>query len=150
MDKEKAIINLKSKNGTEEYSIEIYRSRTKINKIKINYTNLARKQYTLRRLDINGLVHRNPPKLPRSNNIPDSLISLLSHYVGKTVKCPHVHIYVEGYNDKWAVPIHEVPELNILGKNIIQITREFFDYCNVKKIPYIKFPLEEAWIYDKL
>ena len=36
------------------------------------------------RLDIEGPPHRNPD--------------------GQEVPCPHLHIYREGYGDKWAVP----------------------------------------------
>jgi hypothetical protein len=52
---------------------------------KGTYQNRARGVAILARLDFGGAPHRNPDD--------------------QEVPCPHLHLYREGYGDRWAVPL---------------------------------------------
>ncbi len=39
---------------------------------------------------------------PEVTSVP---ISYLAPYNRQTIQCPHLHLYVEGFMDKWAIPI---------------------------------------------
>jgi hypothetical protein len=69
----------------------------------------------LARLDFGGPPHRNPD--------------------GEEIPCPHLHLYREGYGDKWAVPIpvDRFPNVNDLWLTL----QDFMDYCNVIEPPQI-------------
>lgn len=68
------------------------------------------------RLDIDGPNHGNPD--------------------GTVVPTPHLHIYREGYEDKWAFPVP--PELDISSGNPTLILINFLDYCGVTPIPPVQ------------
>ena len=68
----------------------------------------------LLRLDIDGPTHENPD--------------------GTEVACPHLHIYREGYGDKWAQPI---PASFTDPTNLVLVLMEFLQYCRVQNIPVI-------------
>lgn len=78
----KIIIPLTSLDGREEFSLDLYRGR--IDLTKNTFQNRGRRSVILRRLDVGGPPHRNPD--------------------GVEVPAPHLHIYREGFGDKWAVP----------------------------------------------
>src|SRR4029077_1680202 len=77
------IVPLASANNKEEFLLDI--SRGRINLLKGKYQNRARQVVILRRLDFGGAPHRNPDD--------------------KEISCPHLHIYREGWGDKWAIPL---------------------------------------------
>jgi hypothetical protein len=81
------------------------------------------------RLDIDGPPHTNP----EVDIVP---LSYLSPYNGQTIKCPHLHLYVEGYMDKWAIPApdNEFPNTKDLYKTL----EDFFRYCNITDPPIIQ------------
>ncbi len=81
---------------------------------KCSYQNRAREVVTLYRLDF-GKPHRNPD--------------------GEEIPSPHIHIYKEGYGDKWAIPIPKdrFPNLNNLYESLF----DFMRYCNITKPPFI-------------
>src|SRR5262245_43775464 len=76
-------IPLHSPDKREAFTLDIARSQ--INLAKGTYQNRARGVVILARLDFGGAPHRNPDD--------------------EEVPCPHLHIYREGYGDKWAVPV---------------------------------------------
>ena len=80
---EKLTFELQSVDDTEQFIVDINRSRIKVS--GITYQNRAREIVVLRRLDIEGPPHRNPD--------------------GEVVPCPHLHVYKEGYGAKWAYPV---------------------------------------------
>ena len=86
----------------------------------------------LARLDIGGPPHRNP----RVGKAP---LDYLEEYNGAQVRCPHLHVYVEGYEDKWAVPASsgDFP----LTDDLTQTLRDFMRYCGVVEIPDIQSEL---------
>ena len=53
---------------------------------------------------------------------------------GKEILCPHLHVYREGYGDKWAIP---VPCNFSNSMTAWQIMNEFMDYCKVITKPII-------------
>lgn len=59
-------------------------TRAQIKLTKATYQNRARQAIILMRLDLDGPPHRNPDETE--------------------VPCPHLHVYREGFGDKWAMP----------------------------------------------
>ena len=52
------------------------------------------------------------------------------------VASPHLHIYREGYGDKWAFPL---PADSFPNMNDLWLTLEdFMRYCNVTEPPFIR------------
>ena len=68
------------------------------------------------RLDIDGPPHENPD--------------------GTDVPCPHLHVYREGYADKWAFPIipAQFSDTTDLHRSFI----EFLHLCKVHDLPEIQ------------
>ncbi len=68
------------------------------------------------RLDFGGAPHRNPD--------------------GEEVGSPHLHLYREGYGDKWACP---VPPDHFSNLDDLWLTlQEFMRFCNIAEPPFIK------------
>ena len=84
--------------------------------LKVTHQNRARSVVILVRLDIGGAPHRNPD--------------------GKTVPCPHLHVYREGYDDKWAFPVDAVNSPDV--SDLSQTLDDFLRYCNVTKPPLLQ------------
>ena len=97
----------------ELFSLDVNRSTLKLT--KATFQNRARQDVVLLRLDVAGAPHTNPD--------------------GSEVACPHLHIYREGYGDKWAIP--SPPELLNLDDSLYLVLHKFMDYCNVTETPSI-------------
>ncbi|CAN5316793.1 hypothetical protein BH23BAC1_BH23BAC1_50640 [soil metagenome] len=69
---------------------------------------------------------------PEVNQVP---LPFLEPFNGTEVLTPHLHLYVEGYGEKWAVPADLFLQIN--QKDRFEIMMVFFKYCNVTEIPYI-------------
>jgi len=97
----------------EDFLLDI--SRGKIDLLKGKYQNRSRQVVVLVRLDFGGQPHRNPD--------------------GEEILSPHLHIYREGYGDKWAVPVpaDTFPDMNDLWR----ILEDFMRYCNITEPPFI-------------
>ena len=107
-------------------------SRGRINLNKCTYQERYKCIYTLVRLDLNGPPHSNPEVV----TVP---LDYLEPHNGKTLKCPHLHIYVEGFMDKWAIPL---PEDKFSDPNDLRSSLEdFFRYCNVIEPPTVQWGL---------
>lgn len=104
---------LRSEDGREEFSLDIYNG--KIELTKYTYNTRARKTVILARLDLGGSPHRNPD--------------------GVEIPCPHLHLYREGFGDKWA---YKVPPLFGLMTDAFQSLQEFMTYCNITNKPDIQ------------
>ena len=111
---QKISVPLSSLDQTENFLLDV--SRGRIDLAKNTYQNRARQIVVLLRLDISGTPHRNPD--------------------GKKILSPHLHIYKEGFYDKWAFPVpnDKFEDLN----DVNQILRDFIKYCNVVKPPIIQ------------
>jgi len=71
------------------------------------------------RLDIDGPPHRNPDE--------------------SEVPCPHLHIYREGYGDKWAIiaPVEVYP----ISANLFSLFQAFMAHCNITAPPNFEIGL---------
>ncbi|SRR5579883_187385 len=107
-------IPLVSANRREQFSLDIYRGR--INLQKGTYQNRARQAVILARLDFGGAPHRNPD--------------------GTELPCPHLHLYRQGYGDRWATP----PPLNRFTPEAEPwiLLQEFMSFCNVTQPPNLE------------
>jgi hypothetical protein len=107
-------IPLTSADKRENFILDI--SRGNINLLKGTYQNRARQTIILVRLDFHGPPHRNPDDTE--------------------VACPHLHVYKEGFGDKWATPaptsiFHNTGDL-------WQTLEEFMAFCNITQPPMIR------------
>lgn len=114
MGGESVSIQLLSADRRENFMLDL--SRGRIDFLKVKMQNRGRQVVVLVRLDLGGAPHRNPDD--------------------EEIPTPHLHIYREGYGDKWAIPI---PAEQFRDLDDIWITMEdFLQYCNVTKPPYIE------------
>ena len=89
---------------------------------------IVRKRYTLQergrsvivlvRLDIGGSPHTNPD--------------------GEMVPCPHMHIYREGFHDKWAFPVNGSDFTFRNLDDIVFTFEDFARFCNITNLPEIQ------------
>lgn len=107
------VVPLESFDKREQFLLDIHRAR--IDLLKGKYQNRARQVIVLVRLDFGRAPHRNPD--------------------GEEVGSPHLHVYREGFGDKWAVPVSDehFPRMNDLWGTL----EDFMRYCNVTLPPYI-------------
>jgi len=110
-------LDVHSTDGVEAFFIDVNR-RGRIKISKCTYQERYNVIEVLLRLDIDGPPHDNPD--------------------GTEVACPHLHIYKEGFADKWAYPI-PVDFTNIADLSLT--LKEFLAYCKVQNIPLINAPL---------
>jgi hypothetical protein len=103
-------VPLLSFDGRESFSLDV--SRGRINLIKGKFQARARTVIVLARLNF-GVPHRNPD--------------------GEEVGAPHLHLYREGYGDKWAypVPIDLFPNLESRWQTLF----DFLAFINAAKRP---------------
>lgn len=87
-------------------------SKGRINLKRQKYQSRTREAIVLVRLDL-GSPHRNPDN--------------------EEIGVPHLHLYREGYGDKWAFPLPEglLKDLN----DSWQVLADFMRYCNVVQSP---------------
>jgi hypothetical protein len=86
-------IPLVSSDQREHFYLDV--AKGSINLAKGKYQARARQSLILARLDFGGAPHRNPDD--------------------EEVACPHLHVYREGYGDKWAFPVPEDKFPNLAG-----------------------------------
>ena len=104
-------VPLMSVAGIELFHLDISRSR--INLLKGKFQNRARTTIVLARIDIGGAPHRNPND--------------------EEIACPHVHLYREGYGDRWA--FQAPPDAFANTSDHWQTPSDFMRYCNVTNPP---------------
>jgi hypothetical protein len=109
----KIIIPLVSRDYRVDFLLDIERNR--INLLKGKLQNRVHSAIILLRLDFGGSPHRNPD----DQEIPKT----------------HLHIYREGYGDKWAypVPIDRFPSID----DPWGCLADFMSYCNIIQRPNI-------------
>jgi hypothetical protein len=104
-------VPIQSADRREQFLLDINRGRIDLKKATLQER--GRQVIVLVRLDIAGPAHRNPD----DTDVP----------------CPHLHIYREGYGDKWAVPAP--PETFPETDDLFETLRDFLKYCRVTKPP---------------
>lgn len=107
----KICVGLVSLDEKEEFSLDVSRSFVKLTKLTLQ--NRARTTVILVRLDIDGAPHRNPDD--------------------EEIPCPHLHLYREGFGDKWAIPVPG--ELFTDLSNRRKTLSEFMRFCNIVDPP---------------
>ena len=108
------MIPLVSADAREKFLLDIYRG--KIDLCKVTYQNRARQVVVLVRLDLGGRPHQNPD--------------------GEEITVPHIHIYREGYGDKWAQELD--PEVFPDTDDLWEALQAFMRYCNITRPPCIE------------
>ena len=107
-------VPLQSPDKREQFLLDITRGRIDLRKGSLQER--GRQVVVLVRLDIAGPPHRNPDDVE--------------------VPCPHLHIFREGYGDKWAVP---APASAFpFTANLWATLADFLRYCQVTKPPLIE------------
>jgi len=115
-----------STDDREQFLIDINRGSIAL---KCTYQNRYQKTVVLVRVDLNGPPHTNP-------DVSEAPLPILRSHVGKTLPGKHLHLYVEGYMDKWAIPL---PESKFTNQNdIFESLNDFFSYCNVVEPPIVQ------------
>jgi hypothetical protein len=111
---ERLSIPLESIDRRETFTLDIHRGR--INLAKGTYQNRSRSVVILVRIDFGGQPHRNPD--------------------GTEIASPHLHLFREGYGDKWAfeVPTHRFANLSDRWRTL----DDFMRYCNIVTPPRIQ------------
>lgn len=104
-----------SLSGSEEsFLLDVWRGVKKAAKLK--YQTRGRKVIVLARIDINGAPHTNPD--------------------GVRIDGTHLHIYREGYDDRWAYPL----DRRIFSHHLNPSTTllDFCRYCNIVDTPTVQ------------
>lgn len=98
----------------EQFLLDLRRGR--IDLAKGTYQNRARQVVVLARLDFGGAPHQNPD--------------------GGEIASPHLHLYREGYGDKWALPAPGDRFVNL--SDPWQMLEDFMRFCNIVEPPIIR------------
>jgi hypothetical protein len=106
-------IPLVSADKKENFQLDI--SRARIDLAKATYQNRVHKTIVLVRLDLGNKPHKNPD--------------------GNIIGSPHIHLYKEGFGDKWAYPL---PEIFSSSSDLWQSLNDFMSFCNITKRPKIE------------
>lgn len=108
-------VPLVSRDHRESFSLDINRKRIALT---TGYQTRGRQTIVLARLDF-AAPHRNPD--------------------GAEIGVPHLHLYREGYGDRWAYPVPE----GMLSEpgNARQVLQDFMAYCRIVDVPDIRFGL---------
>lgn len=122
---------LESLDGRTAFLIDVNR-RGKIKLTKCTYLERFRTVDILARLDIDGPPHTNPTAAVAP-------LPMLVPHNGRVIPCPHYHFYVEGYEDKWAVPASEVGFDTT--NDLPLLLKAFMIHCGVQGVPTIQHPM---------
>lgn len=106
-------IPLRSTDKKEEFLLDIGRGRIDLKKTK--YQNRARYVVVLVRIELGGPPHRNPDDTE--------------------VTAPHLHLYREGYGDKWASPL---PKAFSNVEDQWKVLQDFMKFCSIVEPPDIR------------
>ena len=107
----------------ERFLLDVERGRRK--RTRLRYQTRGREVIILARLELDGPDHINPPNAP--------------HRPGERIRCPHIHMYVEGFEDRVAYSFGEVSGLNIRDATTGLTTFEdFLFFCGVQQLPAIQ------------
>ncbi len=124
---ENLTISIVSMDETESFLLDVNRGRIRLT--KCTYQERYQGIIVLVRLDVDGPPHTNP-------EVPEVPLSYLADFNGATIPCPHLHLYVEHFMDKWAIPApaDKFPRTNDLYATL----DDFFRYCYIVEAPIIQ------------
>ena len=108
------MVPLVSADRHEKFSLDLRRAR--VDFIKGTYQNRGRQTVILARLDFGGAPHRNPD--------------------GEEMGPLHLHLYREGYGDKWARPVPDENFSNL--DDPLKMLEDFMRFCNITEPPIIQ------------
>lgn len=111
---DRLVIPFLSSDKRETFAFDVTRSQIKLT--KATYQNRARQVIVLMRLDLDGPPHRNPD--------------------GAEIACPHLHVYREGFADKWAIPAPIDVYSNL--PDLYATLFDFMAHCNVTDLPRVQ------------
>lgn len=89
----------------ERFLLDLFRSKPPFT--KCSFQTRARTRVVLARLDLSGPPHTNPDRT--------------------RVGTPHLHVYKEGYNDRWAHPL----PFGLPDADPARLLVDFLRYCNI-------------------
>ena len=107
-------VPLISMDRREEFCLDLRRARVDL--AKGTYQNRGRQVVILARLDFGGAPHRNPD--------------------GEGIGSPHLHLYREGFGDKWAFPVPSDRFSNLSDPWLT--LADFMRFCNIVDPPAIR------------
>jgi hypothetical protein len=111
---ESIVVPLQSADKREQFLLDL--SRARIDLLKVKMQTRGRQVVILARLDLAGAPHRNPDD--------------------EEIPAPHLHVYREGYGDKWAIPL---PADRFPNPTDVWATFEaFLRFCNITQPPHIE------------
>ena len=113
MGGESLVLPLQSPDKREKFLLDLSRGRIDLKKVKMQKR--GRQVVVLVRLDLGGAPHRNPD--------------------GEEIATPHLHVYREGYGDKWAIPAPADRFQNT--SDVWAALDDFLQYCNITQPPHI-------------
>lgn len=114
MGGQSVVLPLRSADRREHFLLDL--SRGRIDLLKVKMQSRGRQVVVLVRLDLGGAPHRNPDD--------------------QEIASPHLHIYREGYGDKWAVRVPKEHFRNVA--DIWTALEDFLRFCNVTQPPHIE------------
>lgn len=106
-------IPLDSVDRRERFRLDVRRGGIDLRKNTLQ--NRGRRTVVLVRLDLRSAPHRNPD--------------------GELIGSSHIHLYREGYGDKWAFPMPSEQFKNI--DDTRQVIEDFMKFCNITQPPFI-------------
>lgn len=107
----KQIRQLVASEGKERFLMDLWRGTLRLT--KANLQTRARTAVILVRLDIDGAPHTNPD--------------------GEVIGGTHLHLYREGFEDKWASPLD--PARFSDPNSLAQCFEDFCSYCSISSRP---------------
>jgi hypothetical protein len=109
----KLVVPVESLDGREKFLLDINRGRIKL--MQCTYQERFRGAIILVRVDLDGPEHTNPD--------------------GVVIPCPHIHVYREGFGDKWANPL---PASFANPADLWLTLSDFYSFCNVTQPPILQ------------
>jgi hypothetical protein len=107
-------VPLQSPDKREQFLLDL--SRGRIDLLKVKMQNRARQVMVLARIDLSGAPHRNPDD--------------------QEIRGPHLHVYREGFGDKWAVPLAADRFRN--PSDVWTTFEDFLGFCNITRPPHVE------------
>ena len=114
MGGESVVLPLQSADRREQFLLDLSRGRINLKKVKMQTR--GRQIIVLVRLDLGGAPHRNPD--------------------GEEIPVPHLHVYREGYGDKWAMPV-PTDQFRAVS-DVWTAFEDFMRFCNITRPPNVK------------